>query len=58
MLVAEHTPIMIAVRELRYVPVVVDIVSFLLKSNNMPPGTSELPPDLDALKTVVMEYRP
>jgi mono/diheme cytochrome c family protein len=38
--------------------VVVDIVSFLLKSNNMPPGTSELPPDLDALKTVFMEYRP
>jgi S-disulfanyl-L-cysteine oxidoreductase SoxD len=38
--------------------VVIDIVSFLLKSNNMPPGTSELPPDLDALKTVFMEYRP
>jgi len=38
--------------------VVIDIVSFLLKSNNMPPGTSELPPDLDTLKTVFMEYRP
>jgi mono/diheme cytochrome c family protein len=38
--------------------VVIDIVSFLLKSNNMPPGASELPPDLDALKTVFMEYRP
>lgn len=38
--------------------VVIDIVSFLLKSNNMPPGASELPPDLDALKSVFMEYRP
>jgi hypothetical protein len=38
--------------------VVIDIVSFLLKSNNMPAGNSELPPDLDALKTVFMEYRP
>lgn len=38
--------------------VVIDIVSFLLKSNNMPPGNAELPADLDALKTVFMEYRP
>jgi S-disulfanyl-L-cysteine oxidoreductase SoxD len=38
--------------------VVIDIVSFLLKSNNMPPGKAELPADLDALKTVFMEYRP
>jgi S-disulfanyl-L-cysteine oxidoreductase SoxD len=38
--------------------VVIDIVSFLLKSNNMPAGTTELPADLDALKTVFMEYRP
>ena len=38
--------------------VVIDIVSFLLKSNNMPPGSAELPADLDALKTVFMEYRP
>ena len=38
--------------------IVIDIVSFLLKSNNMPPGNAELPADLDALKTVFMEYRP
>ena len=38
--------------------VVIDIVSFLLKSNNMPPGNAELPADLDALKSVFMEYRP
>ena len=38
--------------------VVIDIISFLLKSNSMPPGNAELPADLDALKTVFMEYRP
>ena len=38
--------------------VVIDIVSFLLKSNNMPPGAAELPADLEALKSVFMEYRP
>jgi mono/diheme cytochrome c family protein len=38
--------------------VVIDIISYLLKSNNMPPGNAELPADLDALKTVFMEYRP
>ena len=38
--------------------VVIDIVSFLLKSNDMPPGNAELPADLDALKAVFMEYRP
>ena len=30
--------------------IVIDIISFLLKSNEMPPGSSELPPDLEALK--------
>ena len=38
--------------------VVIDIISFLLKSNNMPPGATELPADIDALKSVFMEYRP
>jgi mono/diheme cytochrome c family protein len=38
--------------------IVIDVMSFLLKSNAMPPGSSELPPDMEALKTVFMEYRP
>ena len=38
--------------------VVIDIVSFLLKSNNMPPGATDLPADLEALQSVFMEYRP
>ena len=38
--------------------IVIDIISFLLKSNEMPPGSAELPPDLEALKSVFMEYRP
>jgi mono/diheme cytochrome c family protein len=38
--------------------IVIDIVSFLLRSNNMPPGPSELPPDLEQLKAVFMEYKP
>ena len=38
--------------------VVIDIISFLLERNNMPPGTTELPADLEALKSVFMEYRP
>jgi S-disulfanyl-L-cysteine oxidoreductase SoxD len=38
--------------------VVIDIISFLLKSNEMPAGPRELPADLEALKTVFMEYLP
>ena len=38
--------------------IAIDIISFLLRSNGMPPGSSELPPDLEALKSVFMEYRP
>jgi mono/diheme cytochrome c family protein len=38
--------------------IVIDIISFLLRSNDMPPGSAELPPDLEALKAVFMEYRP
>jgi mono/diheme cytochrome c family protein len=38
--------------------VVIDIISFLLESNEMPPGPRELPPDLEALKTIYMQYRP
>ena len=37
--------------------IVIDIISFLLRSNEMPPGPSELPADLEQLKTVFMEYR-
>ena len=33
---------------------VADIVSFLLKENEMPAGPAELPPDLDALKTILV----
>ena len=31
---------------------VIDIISFLLKENEMPAGKTELPPDLDALKQI------
>jgi mono/diheme cytochrome c family protein len=37
---------------------VIDIVSFLLKSNAMPAGRSELPPDLQELRQIFLEYRP
>lgn len=37
---------------------VIDIISFLLKSNDIPAGATELPPDLERLKTIFMEYRP
>lgn len=33
---------------------VVDIVSFVLKANNVPAGPTELPPDVGALKTIAM----
>jgi mono/diheme cytochrome c family protein len=36
---------------------VIDIVSFLLKANDMPEGQTELPPDLEQLKTIVMTDR-
>jgi mono/diheme cytochrome c family protein len=36
---------------------VIDIVGFLLKSNDMPDGPAELPPDLQQLKDVFMEDR-
>lgn len=32
--------------------VVIDIISFLLKANEMPPGRTELPPDLEKLKQI------
>ena len=38
--------------------VVADIVSFLLKSNEMPAGKSELPADLEALKLITMTEPP
>ena len=37
--------------------IVIDIISFLLRSNEMPAGTQELPADLEQLKAVFMEYR-
>ena len=36
---------------------VADIMSFLLKSNEMPAGASELPADLEALRQVLMTER-
>lgn len=33
---------------------VIDIVSFVLKANNVPAGPSELPPDVETLKTIAM----
>ena len=38
--------------------VVADIVSFLLKSNDMPAGKVELPADLEALKAIAMTEPP
>jgi S-disulfanyl-L-cysteine oxidoreductase SoxD len=37
--------------------IVIDIISFLLRSNEMPAGAQELPADLEQLKAVFMEYR-
>jgi mono/diheme cytochrome c family protein len=37
---------------------VIDIVSFLLKANEMPAGRTELPPDLEPLKQIVVKERP
>lgn len=34
--------------------IVIDIVSFLLKANEMPAGREELPPDLEKLKQIVL----
>jgi S-disulfanyl-L-cysteine oxidoreductase SoxD len=36
---------------------VIDIVAFLLKINEMPAGGTELPIDLQQLKTIFIEYR-
>lgn len=36
---------------------VIDIVSFLLKANEMPAGEAELPPNLEELKTILMTER-
>jgi mono/diheme cytochrome c family protein len=38
--------------------VVIDIVGFLLKSNGMPAGREELPPDLEKLKSIVLTEKP
>ena len=37
--------------------IVADIVSFLLKANDMPPGSSELPADVERLKGILMTER-
>jgi mono/diheme cytochrome c family protein len=37
---------------------VADIVSFLLKANDMPPGPVELPADVEALRRIVLTERP
>ena len=37
---------------------VIDVVAYLLKVNEMPEGSTELPPDLEQLKQIVMAYRP
>ena len=34
--------------------VIVDIVSFILKANDMPAGQHELPPNLEALKGILV----
>jgi mono/diheme cytochrome c family protein len=36
---------------------VIDIVSFLLKANEMPAGLTELPPDLEPLKQIFVRLR-
>ena len=36
---------------------VIDIVSFLLKANEMPSGKDELPPDVETLKRIVVVSR-
>ena len=38
--------------------VVIDIISFLLRENGMPPGRTELPPVLDPLRRVLFSPRP
>ena len=38
--------------------VVIDIISFLLRENKMPPGQTELPPLLDPLREIVFTSRP
>lgn len=38
--------------------IVIDIVSFLLKANEMPAGRDELPPDLEKLKQIVLTEKP
>jgi hypothetical protein len=36
---------------------VIDVVSFLLRENEMPAGKTELPPDLEALKQILVTER-
>jgi S-disulfanyl-L-cysteine oxidoreductase SoxD len=36
----------------------VDIITFLLAQNGVPPGTAELPPELDALQGIRMTPKP
>jgi mono/diheme cytochrome c family protein len=38
--------------------VVADIISFLLKANEMPAGRDELPPDLEKLKQILVTEEP
>jgi mono/diheme cytochrome c family protein len=37
---------------------VIDVVAYLLRVNEAPEGETELPPDLEQLKQIVMAYRP
>ena len=38
--------------------VVIDVVSYLLQQNDMPPGETELPPRLDPLRSIVLSRPP